>query len=424
MADKINVIPRLDDQTVLRLFRDIDEKYPAQNFSLYIMGLDPINFRDAPAERSRLVEAVDVPGSYLVSQVGVHYNGFSVQFFRGCEPGRIPTSPYTDEIKVAGSGSAFGEADRLSVISMLNGVFDAKIIGSAGPGPVSSIDQLAEVYQSTVLKLETKFAEQIENISSWTVEQAAAYEKRKLALAEETQIERAALQLNFDQRDAALKHQATELDELRKKLDDRDYMHVRRAIRGELQEIVKAREEKFTLTSNTRQLRGPVHLAMMLLLLFLLALNGIFLWQLMGVDVGNASIAVLAWVFAKQGLAAIAFIGSIYYYVRWMNRWFEQHAAAEFLLKQFQLDIDRASWVVETALEWRRDQQSEIPAPLLEGISRNLFVDRDRDTEKTSAADDLASALVGNASAVKLKVGENEVSIDRKGLSGLAKTPA
>jgi hypothetical protein len=28
------------------------------------------------------------------------------------------------------------------------------------------------------------------------------------------------------------------------------------------------------------------------------------------------------------------------------------HASAEFLLKQFELDIDRASWVVETAMEW------------------------------------------------------------------------
>jgi hypothetical protein len=52
------------------------------------------------------------------------------------------------------------------------------------------------------------------------------------------------------------------------------------------------------------------------------------------------------------------------------------HASAEFLLKQFELDIDRASWVVETAMEWHRDQQAEIPAPLLEGITRNLFSDR------------------------------------------------
>lgn len=105
-----------------------------------------------------------------------------------------------------------------------------------------------------------------------------------------------------------------------------------------------------------------------------------------------------------------------------MNRWFEQHAAAEFLLKQFELDIDRASWVVETAMEWRRDQKSEIPGTLLEGISRNLFAEAGgASTEKHTAADDLASALVGNASQLKLKLGANEVSFDRKGLAGLGK---
>jgi hypothetical protein len=86
------------------------------------------------------------------------------------------------------------------------------------------------------------------------------------------------------------------------------------------------------------------------------------------------------------------------------------------------LDIDRASWVVETA--WRRDQQAEIPAPLLEGITRSLFSDRNDAAQAHSAPDDLASALVGNASQLKLKMGGNELNFDRKGIAGLGKTEA
>lgn len=107
-----------------------------------------------------------------------------------------------------------------------------------------------------------------------------------------------------------------------------------------------------------------------------------------------------------------------------MNRWFEQHASAEFLLKQFELDIDRASWVVETAMEWRRDQNAEIPTSLLEGITRNLFADGGDSAQAHSAADDLASALVGNASQLKVKLGNNELNFDRKGLAGLGKIDA
>lgn len=83
--------------------------------------------------------------------------------------------------------------------------------------------------------------------------------------------------------------------------------------------------------------------------------------------------------------------------------------------------IDRASWVVETAMEWRRDQNAEIPTSLLEGITRNLFTDGGDSAQAHSAADDLASALVGNASQLKVKLGNNELNFDRKGLAGLGK---
>ena len=84
--------------------------------------------------------------------------------------------------------------------------------------------------------------------------------------------------------------------------------------------------------------------------------------------------------------------------------------------------MDRASWVVETALEWRRAEKSEIPVPLLEGVTRNLFAQDETKSPNQSAVDDLASALVGQASAVKVRLGDNEISLDRKGLKGLAKT--
>jgi len=161
---------------------------------------------------------------------------------------------------------------------------------------------------------------------------------------------------------------------------------------------------------------------MLALLAFLVVVNGFYLEQLAKLGLQTASLSILLYAFGKQGLAALALIGATLYYVRWLNRWFEQHSAAEFWLKQFQLDFDRASWVVESALEWRRDQKTEIPVPLLDGITRNLFLDRDHAGEKSTAADDLASALVGNASQVKLRVGENEISLDRKGLIGLSKT--
>ena len=40
---------------------------------------------------------------------------------------------------------------------------------------------------------------------------------------------------------------------------------------------------------------------------------------------------------------------------------FEQHAQTEFQLKQFELDMERASWIVETSLEWKDAKGTSIP---------------------------------------------------------------
>ncbi|MDW9434542.1 hypothetical protein NKY71_01735 [Sinorhizobium meliloti] len=84
-------------------------------------------------------------------------------------------------------------------------------------------------------------------------------------------------------------------------------------------------------------------------------------------------------VIAKSGTASSGFLGIISWDLRWMNRWFERLSENEFQLKQFELDITRAQWVVETAFEWKMSPQSPIPNPILENISRNLFANSEKD---------------------------------------------
>jgi hypothetical protein len=424
MANTISVVPRLDDKTVLSIFLDINTKFQTNGSYLNVAGLDQIDLRALDAQTKRLIKHLDRAGSYLISNVSANFQNFNVHYYRsGAEQGR--PRPYNDEFRVDHNDNAGGLEPliRLEVLEFIN---QRVTLAPASEPPQNDASTPAQdiegIYRSTVLKLETSFAQQIEKITDWTVDQTTALEQTKLKLADETAAERESLRKEHEARLEGLRQEADSLDARRKELDDRDYMHARRGIRNDLRELIKNREQKFSLTSNTRRLRLPVHATMIFLLVGLLAVNGVYLGQIASLDIASSSIQVLLWAFSKQSIAAIVFIATLLFYVRWMNRWFEQHAAAEFLLKQFELDIDRASWVVETAMEWRRDQKSEIPGTLLEGITRNLFADAGGGSaEKHTAADDLASALVGNASQVKLKLGENEVSFDRKALAELGK---
>jgi hypothetical protein len=120
---------------------------------------------------------------------------------------------------------------------------------------------------------------------------------------------------------------------------------------------------------------------------------------------------------AKQVAFTSALVLTVFYYIKWQNRWFEQHSQAEFKLKQLELDMERASWLVETSLEWNDVKGSTLPNELMQSLSRNLFSENSDDAEDViHPADQLASALMGSASLVRLKAGDSEIHIDPKKL--------
>jgi hypothetical protein len=421
MANITSVIPRLDDKTVLDIFTELQSLCTPQSMSLQAAGMDSMNLLASDDPSKGALAALQGSNSFLITRLNVSYHNFNVYYIRNQEPNRL--SPFYDEIQISHNEGQGGlaQAQRIALIEHLNARVGLGNISRREEYAAKSIEDLQNIYHSTILKLETSFAGQIEKITSWTVEQTTALEKEKLNLAAQINAERERLTKEYEIKAETLKLEGEALDARKRELDDRAYMHARRGIHSDLRSTIKARQQKFTLTPETRRLRLPVHLALAALVLALTVANYVTFRAIGNLDIANATIPILAWTFGKQTAVTLALIATLFFYVRWMNRWFEQHAQAEFLLKQFELDIDRASWVVESAMEWRRDQQAEIPAPLLDGITRNLFSNSGEVAQGHSAADDLASALVGNASQLKLKMGENELNFDRKGLVRLGK---
>ncbi len=75
----------------------------------------------------------------------------------------------------------------------------------------------------------------------------------------------------------------------------------------------------------------------------------------------------------RLGLSTAGFVAALIYYIKWADSWARKHADAELNLRQFELDLNRASWVVETSLEWKRDGQDKIPDDLLKALTKGLF---------------------------------------------------
>lgn len=234
--------------------------------------------------------------------------------------------------------------------------------------------------------------------------------------AQKAEIER---QRTAETRLEAIKIEEERLHALQKEIDDRNNTHARRELHKDLKAKISQRAGSLKVTPETIGNRKPIHAAICLAVLGMFTL---ILWlsaQAASMPSGLTSVQyVIAGV--KPALLTVAMLGLIAWYLRWMNRWFERYADAEFQLKQFELDIDRASWVVEAALEWKLSQDRPMPEHLLETISRNLFSKSEADeASDMHPADYLASAILGRASALNLKMPGGELSLSGRDLQKL-----
>ncbi|MCY1019661.1 hypothetical protein [Pyxidicoccus sp. MSG2] len=271
---------------------------------------------------------------------------------------------------------------------------------------------------------------------SLTEQLTQAIAETRLRLVEEFDGRRAQLDADHKVESERLRAQAAEreraLEEREKahkarlaEIDDRDSRHVRREIRKEQKEELQASAQEFKLTAGTNDLRKPIaHASLGLMAFFLLAAVASTAANIYLLVTG-AQFSVAMWIAlgAKQAALTAGLVSTAVFYIRWSNRWLEQHSSEEFRLKRLGLDLDRASWLVETAMEWKEEKGSEIPNILVERLSAGLFTpDVQKEAAPLHPADQLASALLGASAEASLELPSgSKLRLDRKGLRALQK---
>jgi hypothetical protein len=276
-------------------------------------------------------------------------------------------------------------------------------------------DELAAFYrarESGLLRLETLNQKLTEDTDQYRQKLDERFDAR-VAKADETFAARSAdLESATRVQREAIETRATALDAREKSLDDRASRHARRALRGELQHALSERGKEFRLTRGTGEKRIAVHVLYSSLLVLLVALA---VYEVMRSG-GATDVAVLT----RLALTVATIIAVSILYIRWADQWFRQHADEEFRLKRMSLDIDRASWVVETAMEWEQQNRAPIPAQLLEQLSRDLFVAGPRSGPVRHPVEDLAAAVLSASSSLKVNLpGVGEATLNRRGVHQL-----
>lgn len=232
--------------------------------------------------------------------------------------------------------------------------------------------------------------------------------------------ERLRLETEYAKRNGSLDERDVALNELKKQLDDRNNTHVRREIRSSLLTLAKERLDNFTISVTTRKHHLALNLTSIIGLVALAGTSFYFGSQI-SIDPSTKQYppeAIALIIKSASYAAATIALGS--WYLGWLNRWLQKIADSEFKLQQFRLDIERASWLAETVLEWKSTSQEPFPELLAARLSSGLFQSQGTDADgPRTPASHLAEALLGSASSTKLKFGDNELNFDRKGIQRL-----
>jgi hypothetical protein len=258
----------------------------------------------------------------------------------------------------------------------------------------SQVSRLAE-FLTSLAQSETEQRRRLQ------AEMDAAHLKRTDALEAEYRERQAAIEKQRAIAEEVLAGRERELVERVEKFETHESKYMRRDLLRQIKEtLIEA--EKTKISEPTARKRYWVHWFSWILLVVSLSVSGIAAFKLVIAE------AVDWHLLAPLSGGFVAFVGTMIYYLKWNDRWFREHADAEFAAKRYKADILRASWVAELVHEWAKEGKGELPAELLGAYTRNLFRDTGASRVSEHPIDHLTSIM---KRATEFEVGKGFLSV-------------
>lgn len=264
-----------------------------------------------------------------------------------------------------------------------------------------SVTAVGEQVVSERIRLEKEVAQRMTNLE-------ADFEKRK-ALAEQS----------LDDARKSLMQREEQLQARAKELDDRDHIHARRQLREQITSGIATRLMSSMVPTRTSLIGWSV-LILTLVGATFLAITSMYslqeFSQILQAAVQSAAskmespddkLAIArvqsnqAWVvLARAAVTGIGAVAFLVYAIAWLKNIYHDRLRAHRELERYSIDLNRASWAVETIMEAKHDG-STIPDILVAGVSRNLFGEGDRSPD-SHGSETLSSLL---RASTKAKIG-------------------
>lgn len=212
-------------------------------------------------------------------------------------------------------------------------------------------------------------ANEIEHRRNLQSEMDRSYQSRVKELDDQYRNRQSLLDEQKNARENELADKERQYQDRVSQFETREAKYMRRDLLKEIRKVL-AESENMALSGPTGEKRSAIHWTAGLALLTFGSTAGVMVWKLM-------TTSQFDWhILGPFSAAFLAFGGTIIYYLKWNDRWFREHADAEFAAKRYKADILRASWIAELVQEWIKEAKDQpLPTELLEAYTRNLFRD-------------------------------------------------
>lgn len=323
---------------------------------------------------------------------------------------RIPAEQF-DKLTIT-PGPASEPKTFFALVAQVQGFF-ARIspISVIGSGLGKELERHYESREVALARLEQLTANVIHDTDSTR----KTYEKDFLAKCKTLEQEHAAkiavLDKQIADNTAATVARQQELDHYKKELDDRASKHARRQHYKDIKEKFADWSNKFCLTEGTARLRDVIKYSCLAIMVLSGILVAFLVFRELPTDRTQLAAALITRVFFSALL-----VSTFIFFIKWNNQWFQKHANEEFRLKRLELDIDRASWFVEMAFEWKDEKGEQIPIELIEKLTAGLFEHERGEDAAQHPVESAMESLLGPTRFKFTTPDGSSMEVDRKGM--------
>lgn len=276
-------------------------------------------------------------------------------------------------------------------------------------GLIPTLSNLSEAFSATYQGISRELSKAIAAVSDERAKQLTEFEEERRRLRDEIAQERKDATNRYDAELSAARSEIeeswAEIEAARKQLEVSSHKDARRKQFAELQESLRDTLGQRVVDPGLNKTRWAVFWA-----IIAAGFCSTLLAYFTITNQPSDTASTVSWLLptVKTTLLTLTAIGAFFSAAAWLRYFYMRDMQAQEEVRRFRNDMARASWVMDAALEIRKEHDEAIPPEWIAGVTEGLFSARKKDTLE-EGAQALAALMGMSASAT---IGPNGPTVE------------